>query len=414
MSDKLPDGSEHGFETNAVRAGEHPRPGPDRPGDVTVPIHLSSTFAVEDIDTDIDLESLDPAKDEYVYSRLNNPTRHALEERLAALEGADHGLAFTSGTAAIVTAVLAVVEPGDHLVAFDDLYGGTNQMFQRLFEARLGVDVTFVDATDTATVEAAVSDETALVWMESPTNPLLKLCDIAAVADVAAEHDAVLGVDNTFVSPFFQRPLALGADLVVHSTTKYLNGHSDSVGGAVLSDDAALVEDLGFLQQVALGNVLSPFDAYQVLRGTKTLPARMRAHEANALQVARFLEDHPAVERVHYPGLESHPQHDLATRQMEGFGGVLSFDLAGGLDAVRAFVDGLEGIPLAVSLGGVESLVEHPASMTHAPLSPAEREALGISDSLLRLSVGIETPEDILASIDQALAAIGSDARVEQ
>ncbi len=413
MADRSPDSREDGFETRAVMAGEHANPGPDRPGDVTMPIHLSSTYAIQGIDTDMDLESLDPERSEFVYARLNNPTRHALEQRLAALEDADHGLVFTSGSAAIATAVMATVEPGDHLVAFDDLYGGTNQMFRRLFEAHLGVDVTFVDATDTETVAAAVTDETALVWMETPTNPLLKLCDVADIADLAATHNAVLGVDNTFASPYFQQPLDLGADLVVHSTTKYLNGHSDAVGGAILTDDDALVDDLAFLQQVALGNPMPPFDAHQVLRGTKTLPQRMDDHEANAMAIAEFLEDHPSIDNVYYPGLASHPQHALASRQMDGYGGILSFELAGGMDEIHAFTGALEGITLAVSLGGVESLIEHPASMTHGPLSPAEREALGISDSLLRLSVGIESVEDLLGSLEAALAAVERELAAE-
>ncbi|MHB9286373.1 trans-sulfuration enzyme family protein [Halobacteriales archaeon Cl-PHB] len=397
------------FETRSVTAGEEPVPGDDVPGDVTMPIHLSSTFALDGVDTDVELEDLDPEQNEYIYSRLQNPTRNALEHRLASLEGADHGMAFVSGTAAIFTAVTAVVQPGDHLVAFDDLYGGTNRMFQEVFEDHFGVDVTFVDATDPENVAAAATDRTELVWMETPTNPLLKLCDVGAIADVAADHDATFGVDNTFMSPYFQNPLDLGADVVVHSTTKYINGHSDSVGGAVLTSDDELAESMGFLQQVGLGNVLSPFDAYQVLRGTKTLAGRMRQHEANAMAVAEFLEGHEAVEAVHYPGLESHPQHSLASRQASGYGGVLSFELAGGLEAVHAFVAALDDIPLAVSLGGVESLVEHPASMTHAPLEPEEREALGISDSLLRMSVGIEHQADIVASLDRSLEAVPVD-----
>ncbi len=402
------------FETRAVTAGEEPEPGDNVPGDVTMPVHLSSTFALDGVDADVELEDLDPEANEYIYSRLNNPTRNALEQRLAALEGAEHGLAMASGTAAIFTAVTAVARPGDHVVAFDDLYGGTNRMFREVFEGHFGVDVTFVDATDPENVAAAVTDRTELVWMETPTNPLLKLCDIGAIAHVADEHDLTFGVDNTFMSPYFQKPLELGADVVVHSTTKYVNGHSDSVGGAILTNDDELADSLAFLQQVGLGNVLSPFDAYQVLRGTKTLAGRMRQHEANAMAVAEFLEDHEAVETVHYPGLESHPQHSLASRQASGYGGVLSFELVGGLEEVHAFVAELDGIPLAVSLGGVESLVEHPASMTHGPLEPADREALGISDSLLRMSVGIEHEEDIVGSLERALSAVAVEPKAEQ
>jgi cystathionine gamma-lyase len=396
----------HRFETQQVTAGEKPTPGPDRPGDVTVPIHLSSTFAVEGIDMEMELDELDPGESEYVYSRLNNPTRHALEQRLATLCGGEHALACSSGTAAVFTAIMSMVEPGDHVVAFEDLYGGTNRMLNDLFDDHLGVDVTFVDARETAAVADAITDDTALLWMETPTNPLLRLCDVDAIADVADEHAVPLGVDNTFASPYFQRPLEMGADVVVHSTTKYLNGHSDSVGGAVVTDDDALAEDLAFLQQVGLGNMMAPFDAYQVLRGTKTLAARMRQHEHNAMAVAEFLEAHSAVETVYYPGLESHPQHDLASEQMEGYGGVVSFELVGGFREVEQFVADLEEIPLAVSLGGVESLIEHPASMTHGPLDPEEREALGISESLVRMSVGIEHEQDIVDALDAALETV--------
>ncbi len=400
------------FETLSVSAGEPPDPGPETPGDVTMPIHVSSTYALEGVDPDRDLTEFDPDENEYVYGRLSNPTRNAVEKRIAALEGGEYGLAFASGTAAVATALMAVVEPGDHVVAFDDLYGGTNKMLRGLFADRLDVEVSFVDATDTDAVAAAVRPDTRMVWMETPTNPLLKLCDLAAIAELADAAGAVLAVDNTFASPYFQRPLELGADVVVHSTTKYLNGHSDSIGGAAVTDVDHLVEEMGFLQRVALGNPMSPFDAHKVLRGTKTLPGRMEVHEDNARRIASFLEGHDAVDRVYYPGLESHPQHDLATRQMDGFGGVLSFEVDGGIDEVGRFLEALDRIPLAVSLGGVESLVEHPASMTHSTLPVDERRALGITDSLVRLSVGIENGEDLIADLDGALAATrGTPAR---
>jgi cystathionine gamma-lyase len=399
------DGDLPHFDTLAVTHGEHGER-PMRGRDITVPIHLASTYEVEGIDPDSTLEDLDPDQGDFLYSRLSNPTRNALEHRLAALEGGEHGFAFSSGTAAIVAAITAAVEPGDHVVAFDDLYGGTKSMLNRLFADRLNVDVSLVDARETENVADAMRPETTLVWMESPTNPLMRLCDIEAIAAVADEHDAVLGVDNTFVSPTFQQPLALGADVVVHSTTKFLNGHSDSIGGAAITDDPDLADEMGFLQQVGMGSMLSPFDSFMVLRGTKTLPLRMDRHESNAMAVAEYLEGHPRVSAVHFPGLESHPQHDLADRQMAGYGGVLSFELDADLADVEEFVAALEYFPLAVSLGGVESLIEHPASMTHSPLSQAERDELGISDSLLRMSVGIEAEQDLLADLERGFAAI--------
>ncbi|WP_363467061.1 trans-sulfuration enzyme family protein [Halogeometricum borinquense] len=393
------------FETLAVTHGERQRPA-EGVEDVAVPVHLASTFAVPEIDPDASLESLDPDAGEYLYSRLSNPTRNALEHRIAALCGGDHALAFASGTAAIVTAISAAVQPGDHIVAFDDLYGGTKSMLSDLFEERLNVSVSLVDARDTDTVAAAMREETSLIWMETPTNPLLRLCDIESIAAIADEYGATFGVDNTFVGPHFQRPLELGADVVVHSTTKYLNGHSDSIGGALATNDEAYAEEMTFLQRVGMGNMLAPFDAYLTLRGLKTLPLRMEKHASNAQAVAEFLAGHPAVEAVHYPGLESHPQHDLASRQMSGYGGVLSIELDTDLDGVARFVTALEHFPLAVSLGGVESLIEHPASMTHSPLSQEERDMLGITDSLLRLSVGVEHEADLLSDLSDALDVI--------
>nr|WP_233274689.1 PLP-dependent aspartate aminotransferase family protein [Haladaptatus cibarius] len=378
----------------------------DRTGDVTMPIHLASTYEVGGIDPDISLEELDPDKNQYLYSRLSNPTRHALEKRLAALEGGDYGMAFASGTSAIVATITASVSPGDHVVAFDDLYGGTQTMLKELFRERLDVAVDFVDARDTDAVSDAVRDDTALIWMETPTNPLLRLCDIEAIASVAESVGATLGVDNTFLSPYFQQPLELGADVVVHSTTKYLNGHSDSIGGAAVTSDEELANEIGFLQQVGMGNMLAPFDAFLTLRGLKTLPLRMRQHETNAAEVAAYLDEHEDVATVYYPGLESHPQYDLAKRQMDGGGGLVSFELDGELEAVERFVAELDHFALAVSLGGVESLIEHPASMTHSPLTPEEREEIGISDSLLRVSVGVEHPRDLLADLESAFESL--------
>ncbi|WP_411964833.1 trans-sulfuration enzyme family protein [Haloferax sp. YSMS24] len=393
-------------ETLAVTHGEHgqsPAPGVE---DVVVPLHLSSTYSIPEVDPDADLELLDPDAGEYLYSRLSNPTRNALEHRLAALEGAEHALAFVSGTAAIVATMTATVRPGDHVVAFEDLYGGTKTMLNRLFAERLDVDVTFVDATDPEEVEAAMREETRLLWMETPTNPLMHLCDIEAIAAIADDWGALLGVDNTFLSPYFQNPLSLGADVVVHSTTKYLNGHSDSIGGAVVTNRDDVMDELAFLQRVGMGSMLSPFDSYLTLRGIKTLPLRMRQHEENAMEIARFLESHEKVTRVLYPGLESHPQHELADRQQSGFGGVLSFELDTDLDGTAEFLAHLDEFPLAVSLGGVESLIEHPATMTHSPLAQTERDRLGISESLLRMSVGIEHVDDLLSDLDEALSTL--------
>jgi cystathionine beta-lyase/cystathionine gamma-synthase len=375
-------------------------------GDVVTPIHLSSTYRLPGIDPEMRLEDVDPDAGQFLYGRLSNPTRHAVEEDLAGLEGGEMAFAFASGTAAIATAVLATIERGDRIVAFDDLYAGTRQMFEELFEKKLGFDVEFVDATKTEAVREAVDDETGVVWMETPTNPMIHLCDIAAIAEIAAEHDARFGVDNTFASPYFQQPLELGADLVAHSTTKYMNGHSDGVGGALVTDDPEIAEAVGYHQQVILGNQMAPFDAYLLSRGLKTLGVRMRQHEDSAIELARYLDGHDLVKSVSYPGLESHPQHDLAREQMDGFGGVLSFELDGGVTECQRFVDELETMNLAVSLGGVETLVNHPATMTHEPLGPERRAELGISDSLFRVSVGIEDVADLKADFERGFEAL--------
>jgi len=375
-------------------------------GDVVSPIHLSSTYRLGGVDPEMRLEDVDPDRGEFLYGRLSNPTRHAVEGQLAELEGGEMGFAFASGTAAIATAVLSIVEPGDHIVAFEDLYAGTRRMFDEFVAGRMGVDVEYVDATDPERVAAATGEKTALLWMETPTNPMIRLCDLAAIAEIAADTDAVLGVDNTFASPYCQRPLSLGADLVIHSTTKYLNGHSDGIGGALVTDDPAIAEAVGFQQQVALGNVLPPFDSYLLARGVKTLPVRMRQHEANAMELAEYLTDHQQVQQVYYPGLPSHPQHELAAEQMSGYGGVLSFELAGGISEATAFLESLETMNLAVSLGGVETLVNHPATMTHEPLGAEKRAALGISDSLVRLSVGLEDVADLRADLERGFEAM--------
>ncbi|WP_418284711.1 trans-sulfuration enzyme family protein [Halorubrum sp. DTA46] len=397
----MEDQSEPTLDTLTVTEGEEPFANGSGAGDVVSPVHLSSTFALPGLDTEMRLEDVDPSAGEFVYGRLSNPTRHALETRIAALEGGAHGAAFASGTAAIFTTLLASVTPGDHVVAFEDLYAGTRRMLDDVFQSRLGVDVTYVDATDTANVAAALREETAAVWMESPTNPKLALCDIAGIADLVAEREAVFGVDNTFASPYFQRPLELGADVVVHSTTKYLNGHSDAIAGAVVTDDDALAEEIRFLQQVGVGAVSGPFDSYLVLRGMKTLAARMDRHEANAMTVAEFLDERPEVTDVYYPGLPDHPDHELAREQMSGFGGILSFELDGEIDDAKRFIEALTEFTLAVSVGGVESLIELPAAMTHEPLPSAEREALGISDTLIRVSVGIEGIDDLIADLER-------------
>jgi len=379
------------FATKAIHSGEEPNLKEGGCGDVVVPIHLSSTFARCE---------LDQPTGGYEYSRTGNPTRHALEKRLAALENADYGLAFASGLAAETTLVLSLVKSGDHVVAFEDLYGGTRRLFDRTF-ANFGLDFSYVDATKTENVEAAIKGNTKLIWLETPTNPLLKLCDIAAISKIAKERDILNVVDNTFASPYLQNPLDLGADIVLHSTTKYLGGHSDVVGGAIMLSDKELYGKLKFNQN-AVGAIPSPFDCFLVLRGTKTLALRMERHSHNASEIAKYLAAHPKVEKVTYPGLKSHPQHELARKQMSGFGGVISFYVRQGTD-VKGFLRRLKVIALAESLGGVESLISQPSSMTHAGLSRQEREKIGITDNLLRLSVGIEDAEDLKEDLEQAL-----------
>ena len=378
-----------GFSTRAIHVGQDPDPAT---GAVIVPIYQTSTYAQSEVGV----------HKGYDYSRTANPTRAALEACLASLDGGRFGLAFSSGMAAEDT-VLHLLETGSHVVASDDVYGGTFRLFHRVLE-RVGLRFTFVDATRTHHVTDALQTETRLIWLESPTNPLMKLIDVADVARVAHERGILVVVDNTFASPYCQRPLELGADVVHYSTTKYLGGHSDVVGGGLVTSDEDLYERLKFLQN-AVGGVPGPFDSWLVLRGLKTLALRMRQHSANAMEVACFLEQHSSVKRVYYPGLPSHPQHELAKRQMVGgFGGMLSFDVRGGVSAAREVARRTRLFTLAESLGGVESLIELPALMTHASL-PAERRAeVGIDDGLIRLSVGIEEAEDLIADLSQALA----------
>ncbi len=385
------------FETLAIHAGQ--TPDPDN-GAVMTPIYFSSTFAQDA-----------PARPRggYEYSRTSNPTRTALQENLAALENGAWGLAFASGLAA-TNALCHRLRPGDHVVATDDLYGGTFRLFRRCFE-HYGIAFSFVRASDPAAVERALRPGTRYLFLESPTNPLLSICDLAALCALARKRGALTVVDNTFATPYLQRPLELGADLVLHSLTKYLGGHSDAVGGALVGNDETLRAELAFYQN-AVGGQLGPMDSFLFLRGIKTLGVRMDRHCANARAIAEGLAKHALVERVHYPGLPLHPGHALARRQMKDFGGMVSFELQGGISAADAFACATELFTLAESLGGVESLVEVPASMTHASIPPEERKKSGLSDGLVRLSVGIEHVDDLLEDVAQALEKAATPARV--
>ena len=384
------DDKKHGFGTKAVHAGQRPDP---VTGAVMTPVYYTSTYVQEAPGVHKGFE----------YSRTHNLTRFALEANLAALEGGAHGLAFASGLAATST-VLQLFDAGTHVVACDDMYGGTFRLFDKVYR-RFGFEFSYVDpSAGAAAVDAAIRPDTKLVWVETPTNPMLKLVDLAAVAEVCKRRGVLFAVDNTFMTPFNQRPLALGADLVVHSTTKYLNGHSDVVGGAIVVDDEGLRQRLAFLQN-AVGAVPSPMDSFLVLRGTKTLHVRMQRHEDNARALAAWLARHPQVEKVIYPGLESHPQHALARTQARGFGGMISFVLRGGLAEASRFLSACRLFALAESLGGVESLIEHPAIMTHASVPPDRRRELGIADGFIRLSVGIEDEGDLRGDLERAFAA---------
>lgn len=376
------------LDTLAVHAGQPPDP---TSGAVMMPIVLSSTFAQESPGVHKGFE----------YGRSGNPTRNALEACLAALEGGRHGFAFSSGLGASTT-IFSMLAPGSHVLAGDDLYGGTFRLLDKVMKP-LGLSSSFVDLTDLSAVRAALRPETKLVWMETPTNPMLKIFDIAGVAAIAREAGVPLVVDNTFASPVLQRPLELGATVVMHSSTKYLNGHSDVVGGAVVTSDDAFAERLRFLQN-AMGAVPSPFDSYLVLRGLKTLGVRVRAQTASAGVLAERLAAHPKVAKVHYPGLPNHPGHELAKRQMRGMGGMISFVAKGGLSAARTALERMRIFACAESLGGVESLAEHPAIMTHASVPAEARAALGIEDGLVRLSVGVEGVEDLWRDLEGALA----------
>ncbi len=378
------------IETLAIHGGQQPE---STTGAVMPPIFQTSTYAQRS-----------PGEHSgYEYSRTHNPTRYALERAIAALEGGTHGLAFASGCAATTT-VIQLLDAGDHVIAGDDMYGGTFRLFDKVMR-RHGIRFSYVDPRDPAAVEAAFEPATKLVWLETPTNPMLKLADIAAIAATTKARGALLAVDNTFMTPVYQRPLELGADLVVHSTTKYVGGHSDVIGGAIVMASAALHDRLYFLQN-SCGAVPSPHDCYLTLRGLKTLPLRMQRHSENAGRIASFLSEHAKVERVIYPGLASHPQHELAKRQASGFGGMISFDLRGDLSAARRFLEAVKVFTLAESLGGVESLIEHPAIMTHASVPPETRAKLGIADGFVRLSAGIEHIDDLLADLDHALAKV--------
>ena len=386
----IDDDADYGFGTLAIHAGQRPDP---VTGAVMTPVYYTSTYAQEAPGVHKGFE----------YSRTHNLTRFALEANLAALEGGKHGLCFASGLAATST-VLQLFDSGAHVVACDDMYGGTFRLFDKVYR-RHGFEFSYVDpAAGAAAVAAAIRPTTKLVWLETPTNPMLKLCDIAATAEVCKQHGVLLAVDNTFMTPWNQRPLALGADIVVHSTTKYLNGHSDVIGGAIIVDTDDLRARLAFLQN-AVGAVPSPMDSFLVLRGTKTLHVRMQRHAESAAAIADWLEGHAQVERVIYPGLASHPQHALAQKQQRGFGGMISFVLRGGLDESRRFLSACKIFTLAESLGGVESLIEHPAIMTHASVPADRRAALGIADGFIRLSVGLEDLADLRADLERAFAA---------
>jgi len=387
----MTDGSNRlAFDTRAIHAGQHPDPST---GAVMVPIYASSTYAQES-----------PGVHQgYEYSRSQNPTRFAFERCIADLESGVKGYAFSSGLAAIGT-LLELLEAGDHVIASADLYGGSFRLFDKVRRRSAGLEFSFVDLADVAAVEAAIGPTTRLIWVETPTNPMLRLADLDALAELAKKRGVWIAADNTFASPWCQRPLEHGFDVVMHSTTKYLNGHSDVVGGVLIAGAEGEVADrLTFLQN-AVGSIASPFDSFLALRGLKTLALRMERHCSNAQAIAERLERHPAVKQVIYPGLPSHPQHALAKRQMHGFGGMISLVLDRDLDGAKRFLERTELFTLAESLGGVESLIEHPAIMTHASIPPHVREELGISDAFVRLSVGVENAADLIADLEQALA----------
>ena len=376
------------FDTRCVRAGNQPDP---TTGAIVPPIYQTATYTLPEVGTNKGFD----------YTRSSNPTRAMLEENLAALEGGRHAVCFASGMSA-VDAVLRKFNPGDHIVSSDDVYGGVSRLFNRIL-SRYGLEFTYVDSSDPEKVRAAVKGNTKLIWVETPTNPLLKVTDLAAISTIAKEKDVLFGVDSTFATPALLRPFEWGADIVMHSTTKYLSGHNQIIGGAVIVNTDELRDHLRFIQK-SVGAVPSPFDCWLTLLGIKTLPIRMERHGENALKVARFLEEHDKVAWVRYPGLASHPQHAVAARQMSGYSGMLTFELKGGIPAGKTLLNSCRMIALAESLGAVETMITHPATMTHAEVPVAERHARGLTDGMVRLSVGIEDVADILADLEQALA----------
>jgi cystathionine gamma-lyase len=375
------------FSTKTIHAGQTPDA---LTGAVSTPIYQSVTFAQSSLDEQTG----------YTYARKGHPTRDALETCIASLENGQYGLAFSSGLAAAAQTVLSLLQAGDHLISCDDLYGGTYRLFERVV-SRYNIESSYVTTNNIADYERAIRPTTRLIWLETLTNPLLRLVDIRAIAELAHRHNILLGVDNTFASPYFFHPLNLGADIVVHSTTKYINGHSDVLGGAIVTNNQEIYENIKFYQYT-MGSVPGPSDVWLTLRGIKTLPIRMRQHQENAYTVAKFLTDHARVERVYYPGLASHPDYELAKRQLSGFGGMVSFQIKGQVADIDRLIRRLQVITFGASLGGVESLLCHPASMTHRFIPREIREARGINDTLLRLSVGLEDSEDLLKDIDQA------------
>lgn len=376
------------FATRTIHAGHGPEP---VTGAIMPPIFATSTY----------VQKSPGVHQGYEYSRTQNPTRQALERCVADLESGTHGFAFASGMAATGT-ILELIDSGSHVIALDDIYGGTTRLFEKVRKRSAGLDFGFVDLTDLDALQDSILENTRMIWVETPSNPLLKLCDIASVVEIAKANDILVVVDNTFATPYIQRPLEYGCDIVMHSVTKFLNGHSDMIGGIAVTGDDEIAEQLGFLQN-SIGSILGPFDSFLALRGLKTLDVRMQRHCQNAQCVAEWLENDSRVERVLYPGLESHPQYDLASEQMDHPGGIVTFFIKGGLEESRSFLEKCKVFALAESLGGVESLVDHPAIMTHASVPEEKRAALGISDQLIRLSVGIESVDDLIADLDQAL-----------
>ena len=383
--------NKQGFETRAIHAGQEPDP---TTGAIMTPIYTSSTYVQES-----------PGVHKgYDYSRSVNPTRKALESCIADLEGSNYGFAFASGMSASAT-VLELLDSGDHVIAMDDLYGGTYRLFENVRKRSAGLGFTFCDLSDLNTLETSINKNTKMIWIETPTNPLLKIADLSAISQFAKKHNLIAVCDNTFCSPYIQNPLDFGFDIVVHSATKYLNGHSDLIGGVVVcsNEKEDLANEILYLQN-AVGSIMNPFDSFLLLRSLKTLSVRMERHCTNAQEIANLLESHQAIEKVIYPGLESHPQHDIAKKQMKGFGGMISVVLKGGLDSATSFLEKTKIFSLAESLGGVESLIEHPAIMTHASIHREVREEIGISDGLVRLSVGIESLEDLVEDIENSLS----------